>query len=194
MGAGGQRGALREAAGEAAGARGGRRAAPSGRRRSCHPFSCSGLYKGEGRVREVGGDSLSSSGRESVPGGGKGAGAPGGPEARMGCLGASKSPAAPPPRNLVPGKGELGATKRWAPQHSVCGLVSSPRGWGQGCLQGRWLAGVQARTSRTRHLHHSTGMVVKGSGSADPALVLSSWVTLGKSLPFCAPPSRLKVG
>lgn len=62
MGAGGQRGALGEAAGEAAGARG-------GRRRSCHPFSCSGLYKGDGRVREVGGDSFSSSGRESVTGG-----------------------------------------------------------------------------------------------------------------------------
>lgn len=126
--------------------------------------------------------------------GGRGAGAPGGPEARMGCLGVSKSPTAPPPRNLVPGKVELGATKRWASRHSVCGLVSSPRGWGQGCLQGRWLAEVQARTSRTRHLHRSIGMVVKDSGSADPALVLSSWVTLGKSLPFCAPPSCLKVG
>lgn len=65
-------GSPREAAGEAAGARGGRRAAPGCRRRSCHPFSCSGLYKGEGRVREVGGDSLSSSGPESAPGGGGG--------------------------------------------------------------------------------------------------------------------------
>ncbi|XP_021114636.1 collagen alpha-1(II) chain-like isoform X1 [Heterocephalus glaber] len=36
--------------GEASGAQRGRRAAPDCRRRSCHPFSCSGLYKGEGSV------------------------------------------------------------------------------------------------------------------------------------------------
>lgn len=50
-----------------------RQAGCSRRQEKLHAFSCSGLYKGEGRVREVGGDCLSSSGRESAPGGGAGA-------------------------------------------------------------------------------------------------------------------------
>lgn len=61
------------------------------------------------RAREVGGDSLSSSGRESAPGGGGGRSA-GGPETRMESLGVSENPAATLSRNLAPGKGKLGAT------------------------------------------------------------------------------------
>lgn len=53
------------------GGSGGRQAGCSRLQEKLPPFSCSGLYKGEGRVQEVGGDSLSSPGPESAPGGGR---------------------------------------------------------------------------------------------------------------------------
>ena len=62
---------------------------------------------------EVGGDCLSSSGRESAPG--RGGGAPGGPEAGAGRSGVSESSAAPPAGSPALAKGELGATERPAP-------------------------------------------------------------------------------
>lgn len=59
------------AGGEPSGRQRGRQAGCSGLQEKLPPFSCSGLYKGEGRVQEVGGDSLSSPGPESAPGGGQ---------------------------------------------------------------------------------------------------------------------------
>lgn len=59
------------AGGEPSGRQRGRQAGCSRLQEKLPPFSCSGLYKGEGRVQEVGGDSLSSPGPESVPGGGR---------------------------------------------------------------------------------------------------------------------------
>lgn len=58
------------AGGEPSGRQRGRQAGCSRLQEKLPPFSCSGLYKGEGRVQEVGGDSLSSPGPESAPGGG----------------------------------------------------------------------------------------------------------------------------
>lgn len=59
------------AGGEPSGRQRGRQAGCSRLQEKLPPFSCSGLYKGEGRVQEVGGDSLSSPGPESAPGGGQ---------------------------------------------------------------------------------------------------------------------------
>lgn len=76
MGAGGQRGALREAAGEAG----------CSRRRLEEKLPPFQLFRPFIKCeRWVGGDSLSSSGRESAVG--VGGGAPGGPEARGWFLG-----------------------------------------------------------------------------------------------------------
>lgn len=66
----GERWAL-AAGGKPSGRQRGRQAGCSRLQEKLPPFSCSGLYKGEGRVQEVGGDSLSSPGPESAPGGGR---------------------------------------------------------------------------------------------------------------------------
>lgn len=59
------------ARGEPSGRQRGRQAGCSRLQEKLPPFSCSGLYKGEGRVQEVGGDSLSSPGPSQCREGGR---------------------------------------------------------------------------------------------------------------------------
>lgn len=154
--------------GLSAGGEGGRRAAPGGGAAGGEVATLSAVLAFI-EMGEVGGDSLSSSGGESAPGGkgGEMAGAWEGLRHGWGAEGVSESPAAPLPRDLAPGKGELEAQ---GARHREGSLVS--RGWGDVARSPRQL--FQDQTSAP-----TQAPAEDGSGSAPRFRSCPGWELLG---------------